>query len=319
MKKIMACFLIAAMLLSGCGGSQGEESPAEISRETTAEVSGGIDAARKAYEALSEEDKSRFYEEIAAEHEAQEAEKLMDIMLNVCGQWRPELVFGYDDGLLLYEDMTYEFGHQKGTWYVEEGGGEICLVNGEDHVIYFIFTILEEDGMTKLLCQETQTCYVREEEFRQVFDNKYMTTLGTEASELFGEPQYIGTVDYHEAYGSDWRVCVLDSLAYENGLVYVGRSSGFEMEVIRELADGSIRTDALGSPFESMTYYEGSRIVSIEILAGMAYFVRAEYVEDVFLDEDGCRNVLLKNGAVYYDYSVVWEDFPEISYDDFRY
>ncbi len=332
MKKIMACLLIAALLLSlwGCGriedtvGAIVSDLTAETGGEVPVEISGDIDAAREAYEALSDADKTKFYEEIAAEQKATRQARLAELLSGLSGEWCMEnpLYGGYDsvyaDGILLNEDMTYEYGRQKGTWFFDEEEEVIWFVNDADGVRYFSFSIIEEDGFVKLLNLEGENCYVRKENYRDNLDRKYVIVLRAMAPEYFGEPQYVGIQEQDIGYGSNVPLGIMDSLAYDNGLIYGGHTSPFEMEVVQELKDGSTVTHTLWSPFGYMKYYEGAKTVSIRIESGMAYFVRAEYVEDVVIDEEGYRKVLMKTGEVFYDYNSIWNHFPEISYDDFR-
>lgn len=341
MKKAMACLLIAALLLSlwGCGGIEdtvggiindlteraNEEAGAETGGEDRTESSGDIAAAREAYEALSNEDKTIFYEEIAAEQEATRQARLAELLSGLSGEWCMEnpLYGGYGsvyaDGILLNDDMTYKYGSQKGTWYFDEEEELIWFMNDADGVHYFSFRIIEEDGFVKLLNLEGEHCYVRKENYRDILDQKYVIVLRAMAPEYFGEPQYVGIQEQDVGYGSNTPLAIMDSLAYENGLIYVGHTSPFEMEVVQELKNGATVTHSLWSPFAYMKYYEGAKTVSIRIESGMVYFVRAEYVEEVVIDEESNRKVLMKTGDVFYDYTSVWDDFPEISYDEFGY
>lgn len=316
MKKWMTYFLLAAMLMSLCGCSR--------SREAGAAGSADIHSVKEAYDTLSEEEKRRLFEELSAEQEENKAEKMAELVLSICGQWRMEnpLYYGTDsvfaEKLLLSEDMTYEYGRQKGTWSIEEETGEIWFRNDADGVCYFIWTVLEEDGLVKLLCEGDYT-YVREEEYRDNLERKFVIVLRAMAQEYFGEPQYVGVLDRDMGYGTNVGLCILDSLAYEKGLVYVGHTSPFEMEVVQELKDGTTVTQTLWSPFEYLIHHDGAKTVSIRIESGMAYFVRSEYVKEVVIDADGIRKVVMKTGDVYYDYNPVWNDFPEISHEEFQY
>lgn len=300
------------MLLALCGCSRSKDAGADIS------------SVREAYESLSDEDKRIFFEALSTEHAEKKAAELTALVSDLCGQWRAENPLYQGTGsafaqeLLLREDMTYEYGRQTGTWYIEEESGQIRFINDADGVCYYIWTVIEEAGFVKLLCEGTY-CYVREEDYRANLDKKYVVVLRAMAPEYFGEPQYVGSLDRDMGYGANVGLCVLDSLAYEKGLIYVGHTSPFEMEVVRELKDGTTVTQVLWSPFEYLIHYDGAKTVSMRMESGMAYFVRSEYVEDVVKDEEGLRQVLMKNGEVYYDYSPVWTDFPEIPLDEFKY
>jgi hypothetical protein len=342
MKKRIAYLLIVAMLLSLCGCSAGREtlegiigeineeikgaaSGAEAAEETAAEYSGDFAAAMQAYDELSKEDKLRFYEEIADEQKALRAEKYAQLMSHMYGQWRMETDFRYEEGayfahsMTINEDMTYEYGNQTGTCYFDEERERLCFVNDEDGVIYFDFALIEEDGFPKLF-YGYDLCYVREEDYREAFDKKYVTVWGfDDASEYFGQPVYVGTRAQDVGYGPNAKLGILDSLAYDNGLIFVSTAHEFEMELSWEDNQGRPLGQRIWNPFDCIEFVEG-REISIDITKGAVLFVRAEYVEEIVITEDNIREVRLKNGMFFEDYNFGgWDEFPMENYDDFKY
>lgn len=336
MKKSIICFLIAAMLLALCGCGRetmegiisvvneelGGEAGTEAPGETRTEAGGDFQAALEAYNALSEADKVRFYDEISGElHEIREA-RFAAMLPSLCGAWRMEADFRHDSdssNLTLNEDMTYEYGSQTGTWYYDEEENRIFFVNGEDGVIYYDFTLIEEDGFPKLF-YDYDICYVREGDYRAVVDQKYVTVWGfNDASEYFGQPVYVGTRSENVGYGPNAKLGILDSLAYDNGLIYAGCGYDFQMELSWIDKDGSQGGQYLYSPFERIQFVEG-REVTVDIVSGAVFFVRAEYVEEILITEDNRRVVQLKNGMFFEDYNFTdWDPFPMENYDDFIY
>lgn len=321
MKKTMSCVLLIIMLLFLWGCSQSKDA---ASGEAPAESAGDLNAAREAYAALSEEDKLLFCEEIVAEYESNKAAKFAELAASICGQWRTEnpMYNGSDSVfakyLVLNEDMTYEYGRQRGTWYIDEEEEQIRFINDEDGVCYFQWRILEEDGLVKLLCEE-QYCYVRKDEYRDNLKRKYEVVTLAMAPDYFGEPKCVGTLATHMFFGPDEELCVLDSLAYEKGLVYVGHTSPFEIILEQKLKDGRTITQSIWSPFEYLKYYDGAETVSMRVESGLVYFARAEYVKEVVIDEEGYRTVFMNNGDIFYDYTPLWQDFPELPYEEFQY
>lgn len=341
MKKWTVYLLLAAMLLSLCGCSMIEEPLAEIigeisegisgetgteaTEQTGAEDGGALDAAIKAYDALSDEDKLKFYEEIADEQKTLRADKIASLMPDLYGAWRLETDFRHEDGpffahnLTINEDMTYEYGNQTGTCYFDEERERLCFVNDEDGVIYFDFAMIEEDGFLKLF-YDYDLCYVREDNYREAFDKKYVTVWGfNDASEYFGQPVYVGTRAQDVGYGPNAKLGILDSLAYDNGLIFISTAHGFEMKLSWEDNQGRPGGQLSWSPFDFIEFVEG-REISIDITKGAVLFVRAEYVEEIVITEDNIRQVRLKDGMVFEDYNFEnWEVFPEETYDNFKY
>ena len=338
MKKRIAYLLLAVMLLSLCGCSMGRETlegiigeiNAEIGGESGTEtseekVSGDFEAAMEAYDALGKEDKLKFYEEITDEYKALRAEKYEELLPQMYGLWRLETSFKYGsdsyygDTLTINEDMTYEYGSQRGTWYIDREVGRIFLVNGEDGVMYFDFALIEEDGFPKLF-YGYDICYVREADYREAVDKKYVTLWRfNDPSEYFGQPVYVGSRSQDVGYGPNAKLGILDSRAYDNGLIYVGTGYEFEMELSWKDSKGRPLGQRIWHPFDWIEYVEG-REISMEITKGAVFFVRAEYVKEIVIAEDNCRVVRLKDGMVFEDYNFTgWDDFPMDNYEEFKY
>jgi len=314
MKKIIICFLLAAMFLSLCAcGGGGEAAP----------EGGDINAAIKAYNSLSDENKLKFFDEISAEQQTLRAAKLEGLKTDLFGQWCLELDMSdesdayYADELSLSEDMRYVFGRQTGNWHFNEDG-EIEFVNDEDGVIYYIFSIIEEDGFVKLL-SEGDVCYVRSEDYDAVFESKYVKVKGTKAAEYFGMPKYVGSSAEDMGFGAGAPLYILQSLAYDKGLIYVGTSPEFEMNVKYELKDGDSFESTMFYPFDLQTLPDDIKSIRPVVYKGEVYFVRAEYVDEVVLGEDGCREIRLKTGQIYYDGYTYWDDLMREEPDKFKY
>lgn len=336
MKRIVAFLLITllAMALMGCGQKPETPPPTAVPAPETATAApaavtvdpaapaGDIDAARAAYAALSEADKQLLFAEITADQEAKEAAWLATVQPSLYGEWNMELgtpgdVSHYAYKLVLNEDMTYEYGRQRGTWKIDEEG-QIALVNGEDGVIYFLITIFEEDGFVKLRC-EGEFCYVRHEDYKAAIDKKYVAVRFSDLGQYIGPLQYVGTVAPGVWDGPTGDCYIFDSLAYDMGLVYVGTGELFEMEMTVQLPDGYSYTGKLYAPFE-MQFLDAPYTASdIFGMRAPVYFVREEYVEEVVF-VDGNREVHLTCGSVFFDSaSFAWELFPEELYEGFAY
>ena len=352
MKKILAGLLITAMLLSLSGCNQTPEAasapetpsaaPAATAAPATvtvtaapatvtvsaASAAGDIEAARAAYANLSEEDKTLLYEEIAAERKAAEDARtaaanawLTSLLPSLIGEWNMELGTPGDNShfaykLVLNEDMTYEYGQQQGTWEISEG--TILLQNAEDGVYYFQLIAFEEDGFIKLLCAD-RYCYVRSADYEAAFDRKFVTVRFSELGQYIGPLQYVGNVGPGVWDGPTGDVYIFDSLAYDMGLIYIGTGERFEMELTVQLPDGFSYAGKMFSPFE-LQYLDVPYTAS-DIFAARApvYFVRAEYVDKVVI-QDGNREIYLTCGSVHYDSSSFgWDNFPEGTYENFAF
>ena len=258
------------------------------------------------------------------EHAAAVAKKA-ERMPKVWGQWRMELYTGSSENdhfaneLQIFEDMTYEYGRQKGAVCFDETGTHMYFINGEDGIRYFDFTIVEEDGFTKLLC-DGQYFYVRSDEYKDALAKKYVTLWRYNTlSEYLGDLQYVGKTTIDLGNGVNAPLYMLNSLAYEKGLIYVGSYLDFAMDIVIEKKNGLQIPMTIDYPFAFMGMQEGDKLLQADIASGVIYFIREEYVEEVVLEE-GNRKVVLKTGPVLDDVKCWgWDMFPEGTYDSHRY
>lgn len=329
MKKIPIYFLLVALLaaLTGCGGS---ETPAQTPTESTpppavetqGAIPGDIDAARAAYAALSESDQQLFLEEIAAGQKARQVARLEALQGQLYGEWRMEYNYSgphYALKLVLNEDMTFEYGKFAGTWHFTEDG-EIALVNGEDGVTYFFFSTVEEDGFLKLLC-EGDYLYVRSDEYKEAYGKKFVEVRFSQLEDYLGPLQYVGSVPHGVWDGPVGDCYIFDSLAYDQGLIYVGRStSDVEIELTLRYPDGTEYTTRMYTPFDLQFLDEPYTATDFFVGKGALVFVREEYVEEMTVVDNEYREIRLKSGNALWDYNFVgWNVLPDGLYENFQY
>ena len=107
--------------------------------------------------------------------------------LNLAGDWytesMPRDMVGpaYSGTLTLNEDNTYVYGNKTGSWVLSDDRTELLLMGQED-VIEYNFTILEEDGFTKIICCDE--LYIRADDYPAFFEKKYLSEA---APQLIGD------------------------------------------------------------------------------------------------------------------------------------
>lgn len=302
MNKISVWMLLAALLpvLAGCGG--------DAAPKTAPEVSAAAEATLP--------------EETPAQEELREPEPTAEpLPVRLSGEWRRELPYisSSAERFVLREDMTYEYGSQTGTWYFFDGKEDtIGFRNDADGITYYLFNLIEEDGYLKLL-REGEACFVRRDDHKAIVDLKYVSVWGNQLSQYLGELQYVGAIPADAWDGPAGDCYVLDSLVREEGLIYLGHSSLFEIEITRDYGNGQTRTGRLFNPFSLQFLDKPYSDYEAYISQGYLYFIREEYVEEVVI-YPGYREIIQKNGEICMDGDFLgWEHLPEGTYNDFVY
>lgn len=285
--------------------------------EVTVESESAITAAEEAYNALTEEEKAKV-ENYAVLTEARfEANRL-----SLVGEWTVEL-YPHDMGISLTLDENGTFlwcaGH-CGTWTVSEDGKYIALT-GDNLPDFFgeAIPVFEEDGFKKIQIVDSWGPFVLVEDHNTIFEMKYVAVELTAENvrEYLGEPVKAGYV--LNSWGEEDKTApayLLTSQVFDEGLVYVGCSNDFAVELIYEeyiemtYNDITAKTHIM-EPFSLLQAnehaHEGTALEShfrpIRIgdkAKGTLYYVREEYVADNFFDPvTEYTFVKLTNGVIY--------------------
>ena len=272
MKKMIGILIVAAMVLGlcGCGGSGQEQRAMSQGTQNTQ---------------LSVENISDLQGEWVMEY------------------WQYFLTDSmYAEQMSIHEDGTYEYGDQTGTWYFAEDTKELLFENSDDGVVWLCFKPFIEDGYLKLAL-DGGYCYVRKADHSGAFEKKYVRiTEESKATEYFGKPVYIGTTEPDEEYPSGCPCYMLENLAYQNGLVYVGCDADFILQVSWLSDEEGVTSFAkMRDPYGPVGPEEGRKMLNVWVSSGAAYYVRSEYVEEIRIEKVGGRKVVLKNGIIYTD------------------
>jgi len=243
-----------------------------------------------------------------------------DPATSLAGEWVLEYdPSEYANTLILNEDMTYKYGPEKsGTWTLSDDQTMLYLINQED-IIEYDFLIFEEDEFTKILFNDF--VYVRAEDHETAFNKKYEKVWlnNIQYGEYLGELKFVGNPP------NNWSsfpcsFYMIDSLAYDNGLVYVGHSKNFTMTLTFDYGNDST-TGTCSAPFGflGLKRTNGEAVsFTVDEIFGAVYFIRSDYVEDVYSEGDSCRVISLKSGYNLYDYeNRYWDLVPNANPEDF--
>lgn len=237
------------------------------------------------------------------------------------GDWVFEFIPGRQtDTLTLNEDQTFRYGtHLTGCWYTTDDYSELYLVN-EEGIIQHIFQIFEEDGFTKIW--EDYEIYIHADNYETSFEKKYVKIRinSLEYMNALGDFKFVG---YPDPSWSDMPTAyyLFDSVAYnKDGLLYAGHSENFIMTVIFHNDKFAVPCD-ITSPFDLLAfnrYEDPPSTFDVEIAVGYVYYVRPEYVDNIYYDENGSRVLSLTLGnEIETCFNSPWELMPDVDPYDF--
>lgn len=334
MKKWIALLLMLALCLAltGCGKSEEVKNVEAMIKglgEITEESLESVFEARKAYDALSDEDKEK-----VKNIDKLKADFAACVEMHLPGNWV------YDHGnynnvtelydrvdLSISDDLYAEGNNSSGPCFVEDF--RLNIDTGEfDHVYYLYF----EEGALTIGAGTSRM--MTTEAYAQRLDEMFVTV------ELTPEniADYCNIILYTEieedAFGlvtGDTRTyATLESKVYDDGLIYFENSNNLAVELlipehdytyksgsrVRTYTDEADEYVIKHGPYGSQAFSLGYKRVeddyeyiheitadqiSFGRVTGSVTFIRAEFVEDVYKAEDSSsRRILLTSGKELY-------------------
>lgn len=249
---------------------------------------------------------------------------LGDWILELNPDGRDSAVFGKK--LTLYEDMTYEYGYdtrkkgrRRGSWQINENEAPMISMMDDELLYSYGFNLLEEDGLQKLINEDSGDIYIRPEDKDAVYETKYMSVLITDKNrdQYIGEFRYVGpSIKEIESKGIvDFYFT--ENLIYKDGWIYVGASDNFSVMYDEE---HEARSNPYGLTWAERGNSDPENNVPYEIwgIMGRIFYIREEYVDHVYIDESGYRVVVLKSGSEIYG-GYYWDYLPEGTYEKYPY
>lgn len=330
MKKIVALLLAVLMCFSLCGCGKSEavknvESMIDAIGEVMLDSEAVIVAAEESYNALSEEEQSKVenYAVLTSAREQLDIAKHEALEISFAGEWVSELKG--EMALVLNADNTLTIDGVNGTWELNEEETALII---EAAGMKFEFSIIEEDSIQKLSGLAIGAeCLVAQEDYQEAFDKKFVAVElnGENVRDYLGDPVHAGyLLDNWGEEDKSTPIYLLTSKVYENGLVYIGCTDDFAVEIIfDDNFQGDVAESISQNPFTAIQAISFSDQipawykypVSIgDRAAGTLYYVREEYVAKNYADENNWANVQLTSGSTY---STGWLDNTSFSYNDY--
>lgn len=221
-----------------------------------------------------------------------------------------------ENGEVLYGQTEW------GTWCFSTDFSGIILEGPQQYSLQ----VQEEDGFIKLVgavFENQPFGYVREENYVQAFQQKYAAASLTQNNvhQYIADPELIGAVE--QANGGTGKAYIYPSKAYEEGLAYIGSACTIQVDYDH---GGRAYHFFLDYPVISITKLKMKdvKINTDTRISGEIYYVKNEYVEKNYINEDGFRVLELTNGVsmVFDGYSDTLDTFwnrVDASYSDYMY
>lgn len=246
----------------------------------------------------------------------------------------------YGDKYLDFKENG-EIVNSSGTlhayWELSEDGTSVVIIPRTgveaNHEVEPL-QIIEEGGFMKLYGGGIATldsleeikvvpfAMVKQEDYQAAFADKYVAVELTDENyrEYLGDPVNIGEIIDAET-GDITYGYVHESPAYDNGLIYLADTVNFYMEFDYQGSHYDFYTslDMVSTYLEDMENFVISKQVS-----GTIYYIKAEYVAENYVDENGMRTVVMTNGTTLtFDIdNSTWSTFwnrTEADYNDYIY
>ena len=243
---------------------------------------------------------------LAEEEEAKimrEAQRYGEVVSSITGEWselsealplfRP--IVSWFGPLSIKEDGTYTSDTGSGTWQLSEDLTELTLQGSRGKTL---IRILVDGKYQKLHAPELHLNFLRSGELDDYIAERFVTVRLTDhnVSEYIAKPQNIGIIPDEKDQPTNESAWLLSSNAYDDGLVYYGRSEDFRLTVACTTAEGS-RTAIL--PYDTLSLANGSSYTRIAHAEGTLVYLRAEYVTENRMTDARTRSLTLSDGTTH--------------------
>ena len=239
--------------------------------------------------------------EAAAQAEARAAAQLW-ARSTVLGEWselsdslplfRP--IVSWYGKLKLLEDGTYASGTTTGSWEINEDGSQLILRGTRGKTVA---DIVQDGRYVKLSVPELRLSFLRSRELDDYIEERFVFVRISmdNVSDYIGKPVNIGVILDEKDRPTNESAWVLSSPAYEEGLVYYGRSEDFSIE-LQNNASGS-RTVSI--PYDTLPLVTGASFGHVTKAHGTLVFVRQEFVADNRMTDARTRTITFNDGTTH--------------------
>lgn len=256
---------------------------------------------------------------IAAEEEAEAQRQLVrysDTVKTITGEWselsealplfRP--IVSWFGSLTIREDGTYSSGTGNGTWELSPDFRKLVLMGsrGKTNI-----DIIQDGSYAKLCAPDLNLNFLRSSELDDYIAERFVTVKLSSGNvdQYISRPRNVGIIPDEKDNPTNESAWVLSSEAYDEGLVYYGRSEDFHI-VIQNNA-GENRTAIL--PYDTLPLVNGASFGKITQAEGTLVFIRKEFVTDNRMTDARTRTLTLTDGTTHTTSMTWYSDLADYS------
>ena len=214
--------------------------------------------------------------------------------------------------LNLMEDGTYTSGSTSGTWELNDDATQLILRGTRGRTVA---AIVQDGDYTKLNVPELNLNFLRSRELNDYIKERFVFVKITmeNVRDYIASPVNIGVILDEKDRPTNESAWVLSSLAYEDGLVYYGRSEDFSLD-LQNNATGS-RTVII--PFDTLPLVTGATFGHVTQASGTLVFVRDRYVAENRMTDARTRTLTFTDGTTHTTSLTWYSDLAD--YADWRF
>ena len=306
---VLCALVLFALCLSGCGLA---ESGTTLSQKIEILENWKLPAFRDTpsptpvlpdagAEGMSPEEVEAMLAEAEAQAEAQAA-AMKRIQASLLGEWselsdhlplfRP--IVSWYGNLKLKEDGSYTSGSTSGTWELDDSGTELVLRGSRGKTVAHI---VEDGKYLKLSVPELRLTFLRKDELKNYIDERFVSVRITKdnVNDYIAKPVNIGVILDEKDRPTNESAWVVGSPAYQDGLVYYGRSEDFFVD-FQNSATGS---RVISIPFDTLPLVTGATFGRITDAKGTLVFIRSEFVADNRMTDARTRTLTFTDGTTH--------------------
>lgn len=261
----------------------------------------------------TEEEQAALEAEEAAAAE-REARRYSEVVRNLTGEWselsealplfRP--IVSWFGPLVIEEDGTYSSDSGSGTWELSDDLSQLILSGSRGKTV---LSILVDGGYDKLFAPDLHLNFLRSGELDAYIDERFVAVnlSAGNVDEYISRPVNIGIIPDEKDLPTDKSAWLLSSQAYDDGLVYYGRSEDFQLRI--QNTAGEDLTAIL--PYDTLSLVNGATCGKITQATGTLVYIRSEFVSDNRMTDARTRTLTFSDGTTHTTSMTWYSDLAE--------
>ena len=203
-------------------------------------------------------------------------------------------IISWFGNLKLLEDGVYASASGTGTWELNPDGTQITLRGSRGKTM---IDIVQDGAYLKLSVPELHLNFLRSSELNDYIAERFVFIDITRENvrDYIAAPVNIGEILDEKEKRTGKSAWVLGSSAYQEGLVYYGRSEDFHLE----LQNNSTGTMNIILPYDTLSLTTGAVFGNVLEADGKLVYIRSEYVSDNRMTDARTRTLTFTDGTTH--------------------